>query len=67
MQLSDEHLALLRSDIAILREQLDQAAQQPTPDRARLFLRRELLSDQQVYHALIKNRRRQLRTTTVRA
>ena len=60
MQLRDRPLALIRADIAILREQLDHVAQQPDPERARLFLRRELLSSQMMYYALIRNRRRQL-------
>lgn len=57
MQLRDERLALVRSDIAILREQLDKIAEQPQYEHERQFLRRELLSSQQTYHALIKNRR----------
>jgi hypothetical protein len=52
MQLSDERLALVRSDIAILHEQLDQAVEQSDCDRQ--FLRRELLTTQQMYHALIR-------------
>jgi hypothetical protein len=65
MQLCDERLALVRSDIALLRERLDQIAQQPDHEHARHFLYRELLSSQQIYHALIKNRLRQLHATAV--
>ena len=67
MQLPDDRLTLAQLDIAILREQLDHVAEQPNPDHARLFLQRELLSSQQVYRALIKNRRRQLAATAVGA
>ena len=58
MQPHDERLALLEMDIAILREQLAQVAEQPHPELARLFLCRELLSTQHMYIALIKKRRR---------
>lgn len=67
MQSRDERLALLRSDIAILREQLDQGESHPVPDRARQFLRRELLTTQQMYLALRKNRRQSLAVQTVGA
>jgi len=66
MQLPDERLTVVQRDIALLRDQLDHVAEQPQPELARLFLRRELLSSQQMYHALIRNRLRQLHTTAVR-
>jgi hypothetical protein len=61
----DEHLAHLRSDIAILREQLDHVENKPDPERARQFLRRELFTNQQMYLALLKKRRRQLLVRSV--
>jgi hypothetical protein len=60
MKLHDECLTQVGWDIFILREELDNVANQPDPDRARRFLRHELLSSQQMYCALLKNRRRQL-------
>jgi hypothetical protein len=57
MQPRDERLALLRLDIAILHEQLDHVAKQPDPERTRLFLRRELLSNEIAYHNLIRKQR----------
>lgn len=65
MQPPEARLALVRSDIAILHEQLDQAAEQLSPDHDRQFVLRELLTSQQMYHALIRNRRRKLRTKAV--
>ena len=60
MHLRDRQLALIRADIAVLREQLDHVAEQPDPERARQFLRHELFSSQMTYYALIRNRQRQL-------
>ena len=60
MQSRDERLAFMRSNIPILRDQLDHVTNDPDPDLARQFLRRELLTNQQMYYALVKNRRRQL-------
>jgi hypothetical protein len=67
MQQRDERLVLAQLDIAILREQLDHVTEQPNPDLTRLSLRRELLSSQQTYYALIKNRRPQLAAHAVGA
>jgi len=67
MQLPDERLSVVQSDIAILHEQLDHVAEQPEPERACQFLRRELLAHQQMYYALLRKRQRQLQTTAVGA
>jgi hypothetical protein len=60
MPARDKHLAVLKLNIAILRNQLTAIAGQSDRGHNRQFVIRELFSSEITYYALIRKRRQQL-------
>jgi hypothetical protein len=67
VNIPDEHLRVLRLNIAILRAQIAALIEQPDRERNRLFFLRELFSSEMTYHALVRKRRQQLAVHAVGA